>query len=74
MSFKFDVSYLKSNGLIINAMNKSRRDRQTWTWGSQTDFSTFLYVFVGKEQRRDDIKYNFFQDLLIDRGYGKLIN
>lgn len=73
MSFKFDVSYLKSNGLIINAMNKSRRDRQTWTWASQTDFSTFLYVFVGEEQRRDD-KYNFFQDLLIDRGYGKLIN
>lgn len=54
-------------------MNKSRRDRQTWTWASQTDFSTFLYVFVGEEQRRDD-KYNFFQDLLIDRGYGKLIN
>lgn len=54
-------------------MNKSRRDRQTWTWGSQTDFSTFLYVFVGEEQRRDD-KYNFFQALLIDRGYGKLIN
>lgn len=73
MSFKFDVSYLKSNDLIINAMNKSRRDRQTWTWASQTDFSTFLYVFVGEEQRRDD-KYNFFQDLLIDRGYGKLIN
>lgn len=54
-------------------MNKSRRDRQTWTWASQTDFSTFLYVFVGEEQRRDD-KYNFFQALLIDRGYGKLIN
>lgn len=54
-------------------MNKSRRDRQTWTWASQTDFSTFLYVFVGEEKRRDD-KYNFFQDLLIDRGYGKLIN
>lgn len=54
-------------------MNKSRRDRQTWKWASQTDFSTFLYVFVGEEQRRDD-KYNFFQDLLIDRGYGKLIH
>lgn len=57
----------------MNAMNKSRTDRQTWTWASQTDFSTFLCVSVGEGQRRDD-KYNFFQDLLIDRGYGKLIN
>lgn len=57
----------------MNAMNKSRTDRQTWTWASQTDFSTFLCVSVGEGQRRDD-KYNFFQDLLIDRGYGKLID